>query len=148
MPSPVGAKPVQMMWPDCSPPSVQPRSRSSSETWRSPTWVVATSIPASSIAVWKPKFDITVTATPPPSSPASARWLAARTISSSPSRTSPGGVDRNNAVAVAVEREADVGARGDDALGERLGMGGAAALVDVPPVGIGEHDLRLGAQGA
>ncbi len=49
-PSPVAAKSVQMMWPDCSPPIVQPRSTSSSITKRSPTLVVDTSIPAASIA--------------------------------------------------------------------------------------------------
>ena len=38
MPSPEGTKPVSMMWPDCSPPSAQPRRISSAITWRSPTW--------------------------------------------------------------------------------------------------------------
>ena len=32
IPSPDGTKPVSMMWPDCSPPSAQPRSRSASST--------------------------------------------------------------------------------------------------------------------
>ena len=50
MPSPVGPSSSQMMCPDCSPPSVQPRRSSSLATWRSPTGVVATSIPASAIA--------------------------------------------------------------------------------------------------
>ena len=47
MPSPDGTKPVSMMCPDCSPPSAQPRRSSSASTLRSPTSVVATSIPAS-----------------------------------------------------------------------------------------------------
>src|ERR687888_525654 len=44
------AKPVSIMCPDCSPPSAQPRRTSSAITWRSPTGVVATSMPASPIA--------------------------------------------------------------------------------------------------
>ena len=45
---------VQIKWPDCSPPSAQSRRSSSAETLRSPTGVVATSIPAASIAPWNP----------------------------------------------------------------------------------------------
>ena len=50
MPSPAGTKPVSMMCPDCSPPKAQPRLSSSMSTLRSPTGVVATSIPATFIA--------------------------------------------------------------------------------------------------
>ena len=43
--------------------------------------------------------------------PASRRWRAASAISSSPSRTRPSRVDGDHPVAVAVEGEADLGAR-------------------------------------
>ena len=47
MPSPEGVSRMSTMWPDCSPPSTQSRRKSSSTTCRSPTSVVATSMPAS-----------------------------------------------------------------------------------------------------
>ena len=70
-----GVRRMSTMWPDCSPPSIQPRRTSSSTTCLSPTSVVATSMPASPIAWWKPKFVITVTATP---SPAARRGASGR----------------------------------------------------------------------
>jgi hypothetical protein len=57
-------------------------------------------------------------------------------------------VHGQDAVAVAVEREADGVPAGHDALGERLDVRGAAAVVDVAPVGLGGEDRRLGAQAA
>ena len=59
----------------------------------------------------------------------------------SPSTSAPGGVDGEAPVGVAVEGEAEVGARGHDRGLERLGVGGAAAVVDVRAVGpVGEDD--------
>src|SRR2546421_87777 len=44
-PSPVVASRRKMTWPLCSPPSERPRRSISSKTYRSPTFVVTTSIP-------------------------------------------------------------------------------------------------------
>ncbi len=55
-------------------------------------------------------------------------------------------VDREDAVAVAVEGEADARLGGGDALGQALHVGGAAAGVDVLPVGLDPDRLDLGAE--
>ena len=57
-----------------------------------------------------------------------------------------GAVDGEHAVAVAVEREADVVAV--EPLGERLDVGRADAVVDVAPVGLVGDDGHVGAEAA
>ena len=134
---PDGVSRMSTMWPDCSPPSTQPRRNSSSTTCRSPTSVVATSMPASSIAWWKPKFVITVTATPlPASSPRRFRSQRDRGDDLVAVDHAAVAADRQHAVAVAVEREADVVAARADALDDQLGVRRAAAGVDVDAVGL------------
>ena len=63
----------------------------------------------------------------------------------SPSTTLPVVVDGQAAVGVAVEREADVGAVLEHGRLQRLEVGGAAAVVDVEPVGLGVDRDHLGA---
>ena len=55
-------------------------------------------------------------------------------------------VDGEHAVAVAVEREAGVVAALAHGLGERVDVRGAAAVVDVAPVGLGGEHLDVGAE--
>jgi hypothetical protein len=57
-----------------------------------------------------------------------------------------GAVDREDAVTVAVEGEADLGLGGGDPLGQGLDVGGAAAGVDVAAVGLDPERLDLGAE--
>ena len=69
-------------------------------------------------------------------------------MTASPSTSSPALVDTDEAIGVAVEREAEVEPRGGHRLGEALGMGRAASLVDVRPIGRREEDGDLGAERA
>ena len=91
---------------------------------------------------------ITVTATPPSSSPRFCRSFAISAIRSSPSWSSPLPVDREHPVAVAVVGEADLGAGGADELDQALGMSRAAVGVDVAAVGLRADQLQLGAERA
>ena len=58
----------------------------------------------------------------------------------------PGGVDGDEAVGVAVERQAGVGAGIDDRQPERFRVGRAAAVVDVAPVGVIADDDDVGTE--
>ena len=53
-------------------------------------------------------------------------------------------VDRQHAIGIAVEGEADFGAGAGDALGQRLEVGGPTAGVDVAPIGLGPDHVDLG----
>jgi hypothetical protein len=57
-------------------------------------------------------------------------------------------VDGEHAVAVAVEGEPGVVTAGADVRGERVDVGGAAARVDVAPVGLVVEDVDVGAEPA
>ncbi len=59
-----------------------------------------------------------------------------------------GAVDGQDPVAVAVEGERHLEAAGAGALDDGIQMGGAAAVVDVAPVGLVGHRLDLGAEAA
>ena len=108
--------------------------------------MTATSIPASSIARWKPKLVITVTTTPPSSSPRRGHAAGGQGDQLVAVVDAAVAVDRQHPVAVAVEGEADLGLGAGDALGQRLEVGGAAAGVDVAPVGLDADRLDLGAE--
>ena len=108
--------------------------------------MTATSIPASSIARWKPKLVITVTTTPPLELAAGGHPAGGEGDQLVAVVDAAVAVDREHAVAVAVEGEADLGLGGGDPLGERLDVGGAAAGVDVAPVGLDPDRLDLGAE--
>ena len=60
MPSPVVACAGMTTCPLCSPPSVYPPARSASSTYRSPTLVSTSRMPASRMAIFSPRLLITV----------------------------------------------------------------------------------------
>src|SRR5882672_9759791 len=63
MPSPAGEWSRNNRWPDCSPPRLAPSRCISSNTYRSPTCVLTTRMPAAS-SVWsRPRFAMTVVTT-------------------------------------------------------------------------------------
>ena len=98
-----------------------------SRMYLSPTGVRTTWPPAASTAVCSPPFDRTDTTSPPPGSASRSRRSRARMPSTwSPSTTLPARIHRDQAVGIAIEREADVGAAFDDGPGERGGSGRAA----------------------
>ena len=79
---------------------------------------------------------MTVTATPSPGSlPVLAQVQGGEGDELVAVDDGPGAVDRQHAVAVAVQREADRVAAVDDRLRQRVDVGRAAALVDVASVG-------------
>ena len=92
-------------------------------------------MPSRFIAWWKPRLVITVVTTVSRRSlPCDFRCLARIAMMKSPSTSSPDGVDGEHAVAVAVERQAEVEAvRGHDLL-QGGDVGAAAAGVDVGAV--------------
>ena len=98
-------------------------------------------MPRSRISAWKPRFVITVTAT----------WSTSRSSARiatiwSPSTASPLLVDREHAVAVAVERDPEVEAAVAHGLLEQREVGRAAADVDVRAVGLVADRVHLGAE--
>ena len=103
-------------------------------------------MPAARIARCRPRLLITVvTSVLDASSPASCIASARITMMASPSMIVAVGIDGQAAVGVAVMGQAEVGAvREHHRLLQRLHMGGAAAVVDVQPVGfcVDRDDVR------
>ncbi len=99
-----------------------------------------------------PRLDITVaTSVSPARVPCSLKATARIAMIWSPSTSRPAGVDRQAAVGVTVEGDAEVGACLDDGGLQRLDVGGAVAVVDVDAVGLAadERDPGTGlAEGA
>ena len=90
MPSPVVACAGSTMCPLCSPPNARPRARSSSSTYRSPTLVSTSWMPASRMASFRPRLLITVaTRVLSVKVPASRMASARIAMISSPSTSSP-----------------------------------------------------------
>ena len=146
MPSPAGTKPVSMMWPDCSPPSAQPRSSSSASTLRSPTGVVATSTPCSLHrlveAVVGHDRDRHAVAGQAVVLAQVQRGERDQLVAVHDRAVA---VDGEHAVAVAVEGEAEVvAARAWPR--ELLDVGRAAVAVDVAPVGLDGDRVDVGAE--
>ena len=117
VPSPVVATSAKMTWPDCSPPSDSPRRSSSSETCRSPTGTSTSSTPSFASARRRPRFDITVATIG-----VAAQLAPLLQVECGDEHdlvaVDDGAVlvDRDDAVGVAVEREAGIGAELDDRL--------------------------------
>ena len=134
--------------PDCSPPSANPPARSSSSTYRSPTWVVRSVMPRSRIARCRPRLLMTVaTSVSSTSSPASCIARASTAMIWSPSTSRPSAStarQRSASPSWAMPRSAPC-ARTAARSGAEVGR--AHAVVDVEPVRVGvqRDDLRAGA---
>ena len=115
-------------------------------TWRSPTGVSTTAMPAAASAWCRPRFDITVTTTALPASAPRAASLARPHHIWSPSTSSPCSSTAMHPIGVTVEREAERRASRAHLVLERPWVGRAAAGVDVRAVGVVvEHvDARTG----
>ena len=135
--------------PDCSPPSANPPARSSSSTYRSPTWVVRNVMPCSRIARCRPRLLMTVaTSVSSTSSPASCIATASTAMIWSPSTSRPSAStarQRSASPSWAMPRSAPC-ARTAARSGVEVGR--ADAVVDVEPVRVGvqRDDLRAGAR--
>ena len=123
-----------------------PPERSASSTYRSPTAVVCTAMPASRIVWWKPRLLITVATTVSSlSAPRSCSASAQIARIASPSTTSPArstARQRSASPSWAMPRSAPCAPHGLD---HRAEMGGADAIVDVPAVGVAADGVHLGA---
>ena len=132
IPSPVVARWRKTMWPDCSPPRASPSASSAASTWRSPTGVSRTAMPRSAMARRNPRLVMTVTTTvSPASSPRAGQVDGEEGQQGVAVGHRPGVVDGHQAVGVAVEGQPEVGPGGHHRGGQRLGVGRAAAVVDV-----------------
>ena len=106
-------------------------------------------MPAAAIAVWKPKLVITVTTIPPPASrPCACRCNGGEREQLVAVDDRAVAVDREHAVAVAVEGEAGVVAALAHRLGQHADVRRAAAVVDVAPVGLGVQQRHARAEAA
>ncbi len=127
VPSPVVAWSDRITWPDCSPPSLWPPAFIASSTYRSPTLVCSTAIRSRTIAWTKPRLLITVATTVSLDNRPLSRIASARigedlvAVDELTVR-----VDRQAAVGVAVEGDAQVGAVADHLTAQTLQVGGSA----------------------
>ena len=146
IPSPDVVCSRMITWPLFSPPRTAPDTCIPSRMYLSPTGVRTTWPPAASTTAWRPPFERTETTSPPPGSVVAAQPIEGQDPEDLVAVDDrPGGVDGDQPVGVAVEREAGVGAGRDDRLGERGRRGRTRPDVDVDAVGIGVDDLDPGA---
>ena len=147
-PSPVVEWSVRMMWPDCSPPTLQPRRASPrARSGRRPRCAVSSS-PASASFRSSPRLDITVATTAPPVQLAAPMQRRARSAPSA-GRRRPGRpvssttISRSASPSSARPMSAPLATT---ASLQRLGMGRSAAVVDVGAVGRDAERDHFGAQ--
>ena len=147
-PSPVVVRSRQMMWPDVSPPRIPPLAL---QAWRAHgdrrPWRAGTRRPSSRSAISSPRLLMTV----PDDGPAQllrARAIARREIEELVAVDETAAlVDHDDAIAVAVERHADVRAHAGDRELQEIRPRRAAAVVDVASVRRAPDRHDVGARG-
>ena len=149
VPSPAGTKPVSMMWPDCSPPSAQPRAQQLVEH------VAVADVRGRHLDPGRLHRPMEAEVRHHGHGHAAAGQPAA--VAQVQGREGDQlvavdhvavAVDGEHAVAVAVEGEAERRARRRDALGERARGGSSRSRVDVAAVGLGRDRVDVGAEPA